>query len=45
MKRKVVQKGETGGNSRPFKYMVNKRPSRSVVFTLLVGKQIDTGGV
>lgn len=33
-----------GGNSLPFKYMVNKGPSRSVVFTLLVGKQIDTGG-
>lgn len=33
-----------GVNSIPFKYMVNEGPSTSVVFTLLVGKQIDTEG-
>lgn len=32
-------------HSIPFKYMVNESPSTSVVFALLVGKQIDTGGV
>lgn len=37
--------GRVWGNSIPFKYMVNGGPSTSVVFTLLVGKQIDTGCV
>lgn len=45
MERKVVHEGRAGVIAFPFTYMVNEGPSTSVLFTLLVGKQIDTGGV
>lgn len=45
MERKVVHEAKWGVQAFLFKYMVNEGPSTSVVFTLLVGKQIGTGCV
>lgn len=45
MEKKVVQEAKVGRQGIPFKYMVNEGPSTSVVFTLLVGKQIGSGCV